>query len=378
MKRLRLTSRFRAFVAPALVLIPTVMSRPAHAEGSPSGLSRERASAFARLALKGLSQEYPNKPEHVMGAPTDVKGPKALHPAFFGCYDWHSSVHGHWMLVRLIRRFPDLPEAKESRAVLGEHLTAENLKAEADYFARKESKSFERTYGWAWLLKLAEELYGWDDPDAKSWAKNIRPLADAIVARALDFYPKQTYPIRTGVHPNTAFGLAFAHDYARAVGDSHLKALLEERARAYFAADVDVPAGWEPGGADFFSPSLIEADLMRRVLPAAEFRAWFGRFLPGAARGEPKALLAPATVTDRTDPQLVHLDGLNLSRAWCMNSIAAALPVDDPARTVLVTSAARHAESGLEHVASGDYAGEHWLASFAVYLLSSPPVPANQ
>ncbi|MGP0065959.1 MAG: DUF2891 domain-containing protein [Isosphaeraceae bacterium] len=353
------------------------MPRPSHAAGPTPVLTLERASAFARLALKGLSKEYPNKPEHVMGGPDDVKGPKALHPAFFGCYDWHSSVHGHWMLVRLIRLFPDLTEAKEIRAVLAEHLTAANLKAEADYFARKESKSFERTYGWAWLLKLAEELSAWDDPDAKTWSKNIRPLSDAIVARHLEFFPKQTYPIRTGVHPNTAFGLSFAHDYARSVGDSGLKALVEERARAYFGADVDVPAGWEPGGADFFSPSLIEADLMRRVLPPAEFRAWFGRFLPAAPRGEPKSLFDPATVTDRTDPQLVHLDGLNLSRAWCMNHIAAALPDADPARAALLASAARHADSGLEHVASGDYAGEHWLASFAVYLLSSPPTPSN-
>jgi len=321
-----------------------------------------------------LGKEYPNKPEHVLGGPADVKVPKALHPAFYGSYDWHSSVHGHWMLARLLRRFPDLPEAGEIRAMMGAHLTAENLTAEAGYFARPESKPFERPYGWAWLLKLAEELNGWNDPDAKAWAKNLQPLADVVVARYLEFFPKQTYPIRTGVHPNTAFGLSFAHDYARAVGDTRLIGLVEERARAYFGADADVPAGWEPGGADFFSPSLTEADLMRRVLAPAAFRAWFGRFLPGAAQGEPKALFTPATVTDRTDPQLVHLDGLNLSRAWGMRSVAAALPVDDPARAVLVASAARHAESALEHVASGDYAGEHWLASFAVHLLSTQPL----
>ena len=194
------------------------------------------------------------------------------------------------------------------------------------------------------------------------------------MSRYLDFFPKQTYAIRTGVHPNTAFGLAFAHDYARSIGDTRLIGLIEERARTYFGADADVPAGWEPGGADFFSPSLTEADLMRRVLSPAEFREWFGRFLPGTSKGEPKALFNPATVTDRTDPQLVHLDGLNLSRAWCMRSIANALPAGDPAREVLTASAARHAEAGLQHVASGDYAGEHWLASFAVYLLSTPPV----
>jgi hypothetical protein len=318
-----------------------------------------------------VSKEYPNKPEHVLAGPEDAKGPKALHPAFYGCYDWHSSVHGHWMLARLLRLFPELPEAKDIRGVLEAHLTPEALKVEAEYFDRKESRSFERPYGWAWLLKLAEELNGWDDPDVKRWGANLKPLADAIAARYLDFFPKQTYPIRTGVHPNTAFGLAFAHDYARAMGDSKLKVLVEERARAYFGHDANVPAGWEPGGADFFSPSLMEADLMRRVLPAEEFRHWFAGFLPGASKGEPKALFEPATVTDRLDPQLVHLDGLNLSRAWGMKRIASTFPPDDPTRSALESSAARHAEAGLAHVASGDYAGEHWLASFAVYMLSS-------
>ncbi len=374
MKPMRTTPCFRVFTTSVSSLVFVIMSQPAQAQDPSPTLTRERASAFARLALKGLSKEYPNKPEHVVGGPSDVKAPKALHPAFFGCFDWHSSVHGHWMLVRLLRLFPDLPEAKDIRSALREHLTAENLKAEADYFARPESKSFERTYGWAWLLKLAEELQGWDDPDAKSWASNIKPLADVVVARYRDFLPKQTYPIRTGVHPNTAFGLSFAYDYARAVGDTRLGGLIEERARAYFGPDVDVPAGWEPGGADFFSPSLTEADLMRRVLLPAEFRTWFSRFLPGAVRSEPKALFTPATVTDRADPQLVHLDGLNLSRAWAMRSIAAALPAGDPARAALASSAARHTESALAHVASGNYEGEHWLASFAVYLLSpSPP-----
>jgi len=336
-------------------------------------MTREQASAFAKLALKGIRKEYPNKPDHVMSGAADVKSPKALHPAFYGCYDWHSCVHGHWMLARLLRRFPDLPEAKEIRAVFAESLTAKNLQAEADYFKGAEHKSFERPYGWAWLLKLAEELHGWDDPEANAWAQHLKPLADALVARFLEFFPKQTYPIRTGVHQSTAFGLSFAHDYARAVGEERLRVLVEERARAYYSADTDAPAKWEPGGADFFSPSLVEADLMRRVLPREEFRAWFNRFLPGASRGEPKSLFTPAVVTDRTDPQLVHLDGLNLSRAWGMKNIAAALPPGDPARKELASSAARHASAALEHVASGDYAGEHWLASFAVYLLTSPP-----
>ena len=356
-------------VLPILVL---AMPRPTLAadSASTSTLSPTQASAFARLALKGVDKEYPNKPEHVMAGPEDAKGPKALHPAFYGCYDWHSSVHGHWMLARLLRVFPDLPEAKEIRGVLDAHLAADALKAEASYFDRKDSRSFERPYGWAWLLKLAEELNGWDDPDGKRWAANLKPLADVIAARYVEFFPKQTYPIRTGVHPNTAFGLAFAHDYARSTGDSKLKALVEERARFYFGRDADVPASWEPGGADFFSPSLMEADLMRRVLPAEEFKTWFAGFLPGASKGEPRALFEPATVTDRLDPQLVHLDGLNLSRAWGMKRIAAALPPGDRGRSTLESSSTRHAEAGLAHVASGDYAGEHWLASFAVYLLS--------
>lgn len=337
-------------------------------------LTPERASAFARLALKGASKEYPNKPEHTLDGPDDAKTPKALHPAFYGCYDWHSAVHGHWLLVKLLKRFPELPEAKQARGVLSAHITADNIAVEIAYFARPSARSFERPYGWAWLLKLAEELHGWDDPDARGWSRNLRPLADAIAARYREYFPKQTYPIRTGVHPNTAFGLSFAHDYALTAGDKPLRELVAERAEFYFGKDADVPAAWEPSGADFFSPALLEADLMRRVLPAAEFRAWFGTFLPGAVKGEPVALFQPATVTDRTDPQLVHLDGLNLSRAWCMRTIAAALPAGDPARTALAASARRHAEAGLAHVASGDYAGEHWLASFAVYMLATPAV----
>ena len=218
---------------------------------------------------------------------------------------------------------------------------------------------------------MAEELETWDDADARQWARNLKPLTDMLVIRYLDFLPKQTYPIRTGVHPNTAFGLAFAHDYACVTGHSELRQLIEERGRTYFGRDIAYPAAWEPGGEDFFSASLMEADLMRRILPPREFQAWFHTFLPGIASGEPAALLTPATVTDRSDPKIVHLDGLNLSRAWCMYRVAAALPEDDPAQPVLSESADRHAEAGLRHVASGDYAGEHWLATFAVFMLAS-------
>lgn len=328
-----------------------------------------QASAFAKLALKGIAKEYPNKPADVLNSADDVRSPRAVHPAFYGCFDWHSSVHGHWMLVRLLRLFPDLPEAKQIRAALGANLTEKNLEVEAAYFARPNTQSYERPYGWAWLLKLAEELNAWDDAEGKQWAKNLKPLADAIAGRYVAYFPKQTYPIRSGVHSSTAFGLAFAHDYAKATNNVALRNLIEERAKTYYGKDVNLPASWEPDGADFFSPSLMEADLMRRVLPPAEFAAWLKRALPEL----PKSLAEPAKVTDRTDPQIVHLDGLNLSRAWCLRSIAAALPKDDPLRATLTTTAQKHLDAALPHVASGDYAGEHWLASFAVFALTASP-----
>ena len=339
------------------------------AQGGQS-LTEQEASHFAALALKCVTREFPNKPEHVINNNSEVQSPKALHPAFYGCYDWHSSVHGHWMLVRLLKTFPNLPESSQIRAALNANLTAENIQAEVAYIKQANRQSFERTYGWAWALKLAEELQTWNDSDGTRWFANFKPLAEVIVAAYRNFLPKQTYPIRTGVHPNTAFGLAFALDYAKAIHDRDFEALLNERSRTYFSKDTNYPGAWEPGGEDFFSPALTEADLMRRVMQPAEFATWFHRFLPGVAKGDPAALLEPAVVTDRSDPKLVHLDGLNLSRAWCMRSIARALPANDPARKVLSESAKKHAAAALAHVASGDYAGEHWLASFAVFLLS--------
>ncbi len=330
----------------------------------------ESASHFAELALKCVKREYPNKLEHVMNDESDVKNPASLHPAFYGCFDWHSSVHGHWMLIRLLKLFPDLPESEEIRSALDNNLAAANIEAEVSYLHQPGQKSFERTYGWAWLLKLAEELADWEDEQGKQWSKGLQPLAEAVIQRYLDFLPKQTYPIRRGVHPNTAFGIAFALDYARAIKSTELEDLLIERSRTYFAGDSDCPAAWEPDGDDFFSRCLVEADLMRRVLAPAEFILWFHRFLPDLEDGEPRSLLEPAQVSDRSDPKIVHLDGLNLSRAWCMNGIAGALPEDDPVRTVLTESAVRHVRATLPHIASGSYEGEHWLASFAVYMLS--------
>lgn len=334
-------------------------------------LNQSQASRFAQLALKCVSKEYPNKPEHVLNNARDVEGPKRLHPAFYGCYDWHSSFHGHWMLARLLRTFPAIPEAPEIRSALGASLSRENILEEVAYLKQPNRQSFERTYGWAWLLKLAEELHLWVDVDAKVWSGNLQPLVDALVIRYITFLPKQTYPIRTGVHPNTAFGLAFALDYARSAGNKALEAMIVERSLTYFRNDANYPAAWEPGGEDFFSPALMEADLMRRVLKPADFRRWFHRFLPGLTSGGLGKLLRPAVVTDRSDPKIVHLDGLNLSRGWCMRSIATALPRNDPARRILTDSAGLHGRGALDHVASGDYAGEHWLASFAVYMLST-------
>jgi hypothetical protein len=337
---------------------------------TPPALTEAQANQFAKLALKGIRQEYPNKPADVLNGDIEVQPPRHVHPAFFGCYDWHSAVHGHWMLVRLVKLYPQLSLAKEIRAALALNLTRTNLDAEVEFFQRPGAKSYERPYGWSWLLKLAEELHTWDDPQGREWAANLKPLAELIAKRYVEYFPKQTYPIRSGVHSSTAFGLTFAYDYARTVGNSKLQQLIEERARFYFGKDVDLPAKWEPDGADFFSPSLMEADLMRRVLSAEEYRTWLKAALPGLAEGKPENLLKPATVTDRTDPQIVHLDGLNLSRAWCMRSIASAFPAEDPLHRSLMAAAQRHADAALPHITSGDYAGEHWLASFATYLLA--------
>jgi len=366
-----------SYIITCLITLFLLISLPVYGAQSPRQgedplqLDRETASRFARLALECIWKEFPNKPGHVMRNAADVQPPRRLHPAFYGCFDWHSAVHGHWMLVRLLRRFPGLPESGRIRAALEGHLTEAALRAEAAYFREEGRKSFERTYGWAWLLQLTAELHDWDDADGRRWRERIRPLETTIVDRYLDFLPRQTYPIRTGVHPNTAFGLALALDYARKAGHPQLEALLLERARTYFLADRDCPGSWEPGGEDFFSPCLMEADLMRRVLAPGEFVPWFSAFLPRLAEGEPAGLLSPATVTDRSDGKLVHLDGLNLSRAWCMRHLADALPANHPGRPVLLKSARLHAKSALAHVTSGDYAGEHWLASFAVYLLTA-------
>ncbi len=333
-------------------------------------INTEMASQFAGMAMRCIEKEFPNKLDHVMNNEKDVLPPKTLHPAFYGCFDWHSSVHGHWMLIRLLKTFPGLPETAEIRATLNRNLTAANVLIEVQYLRQSDRESFERTYGWAWFLKLVEELYLWNDPDGKVWLKNLAPLEEAMAKRYMVFLPKQTYAIRTGVHPNTAFGLAFALDYARAAKNKQLEDLVLQRSLFYFSRDTGCPAGWEPGGEDFFSPCLMEADLMQRVLKPEEFVRWFHAFLPGINEGKIRSFMEPAVVTDRSDGKLVHLDGLNLSRAWCMKRIAAALPEKDRAREVLLETARLHTEDALKNIYSGQYAGEHWLASFATYLLT--------
>jgi len=328
------------------------------------------ASQFARLALANVAREYPNKLDHVMAGPEDVAAPHALHPAFFGSFDWHSCVHAHWLLARVLKTHPDLPEAGAIRAALDTTLTPANLEAEAHYLRRPEARAFERSYGWAWLLKLAQELSCWSDADAHRWSRELMPLAYAFAERYVDWLTEATYPIRHGVHTNTAFALAFALDYAGGCDAQVLRGVAEAKARAWYFDDVDAPAAWEPSGADFFSPTLIEADLMRRVLDAVAFADWLARFLPGIAKREPATLFTPALVSNRSDPYIVHLDGLNLSRAWCWGAIAAALPAGDARVDIAAAAADVHQEAGLRGVASGEYVGDHWLATFALLALS--------
>ncbi len=353
----------------ALLLLAVLLSPVARA-ASPS---REEAARFAALALKCATAEFPNKQDHIADDADDLARPRDAHPAFYGCFDWHSSVHGHWLMVRALKLYPDLPDAAKLRAVLDVQLSTTAVAGELAYLSRPSRKAFERTYGWAWLLKLDEELRLWDDPDARRWEAALRPLSAEFARRYESFLPKLTYPLRVGTHPNTAFALAFGLDYARAAGDKELEALLLERAKTYFAADKDYPAAWEPGGEDFFSPALIEADLMRRVYAPKEFAKWLDAFLPALGRGGPKSLTTPAVVTDRSDPRIVHLDGLNLSRAWCLRGIAAGLPAGDARVPELEALARRHLDATLPHVASGAYEGEHWLATFALFALAQRP-----
>ena len=333
---------------------------------SVSRLTPDLASKFARTALGHVTREYPNILQHVLEGPADARTPRELHPIFYGSYDWHSCVHGYWLLAAILRLEPGIPEAQAIRRLFDAALTPAAVAGEAAYMTRPASRGFERPYGWAWLLKLQSELLACEEG---AWAITLQPLADLVVQRFRDILPKAHYPVRTGVHSSTAFALSLSQDYAAATGNTALTALFREKARAWYFADRDAPA-WEPSGDDFLSPTLMEAECLRRLLPAAEFAPWLEAFLPHAAHGQPSTLFLPATVTDRSDGKIAHLDGLNLSRAWCWRGIAATRGPGDPVAAVAETAAEAHLAASLPHV-TGDYMGEHWLASFALLALQA-------
>jgi hypothetical protein len=324
-------------------------------------LTPEIAQAFAEIALGHVRREYPHKLDHVMDGPEDARTPRDLHPIFYGSFDWHSCVHGYWLLLRLRRLLPGIEAKAKIDALANEMLTPEKVAVELAYLQRPSARGFERPYGWAWLLALHLEAAKADRID---WADALAPLARAFAARFHDFLPKLTYPIRVGTHFNTAFALTLALEWAEA-HDAPLVALIRERSRHYFGGDRACP-GWEPGGDEFLSSALSEALLMKRVLDADSFRWWFASFLPNIGAGEPRTLLTPAHVSDRSDGKIAHLDGFNLSRAWCWRGIADVL--EAPLAVIALKTAGEHLAASLPHVA-GDYMGEHWLATFALLAL---------
>jgi hypothetical protein len=330
-------------------------------------LSAETAERFAAIALGHVEREYPGKLDHVLEGPGDAKGPRALHPIFHGSFDWHSCVHGYWLLVRLLTLFPHAGLAGPVRELLQRRLTLDAAAGELAYVQRPSSSVFERPYGWAWLLMLQAELVRSDDSAARVGAQALKPLAEELASRLVGYLGKLTHPVRAGTHANSAFALSLAADYAEACADAALREALRTRARDWFAADADCQA-WEPSGEDFLSPALMEAECMRRMLSGEAFADWFARFLPQLERGQPKSLLTPAEVSDRADGKIAHLDGLNLSRAWCLRRLARA--VRDERRQVLLDAADRHLRASLPAV-EGDYMGEHWLASFALLALEA-------
>jgi len=326
------------------------------------------ASRFVATALGHVTREYPNHIMHVLTGPQDARTPRDMHPIFFGSFDWHSCVHGWWTLFTLYRLHPHMAEAPSIRALADALFTPDNVAGEVAYLIRPETRGFERPYGWAWLLMLAAELERHDTDEGRHWAETLRPLAQVFVERFKAFLPLADYPVRTGTHYNTAFALRLTLDYAD-VHDADLAALCRTAALRWHAEDRDCQA-WEPSQDELLSPALMEEALVRRVLSSETFRAWFDAFLPALADGRPATLLTPARVSDRTDGKIAHLDGLNLSRGWCWREVVAGLPADDPRRTIGEKAAAIHLDAALPHV-TGDYMGEHWLASFALLALLS-------
>ena len=326
-----------------------------------SDFDQAQAARFARMALDCVHKEYPNKIAHSLNSDADVKPPRELTPAFYGCYDWHSSVHGHWLLVRLARLFPEAQFAADARRAIAQSLTPANIAQEVKYISAEGRNTFERPYGLAWLLQLDAELEEWNDPDARKWSATLRPLAQAVTARIAAWLPKLDHPIRAGEHNNTAFAMGLMLDYARITANAEFARLVELRARDYYLKDRNCPLAYEPSGEDFLSPCLAEADAMRRILPQDEFARWFGEFLP-------RVDLQPTRVTDVTDGKLYHQAGLNLSRAWMLEGILAKLP--NARRRPLAELATQLRQAGLDSIRSEHYEGGHWLASFAVYLVS--------
>ena len=380
-------------------IVAVAIARPAHAapavplagatpapRAAPSAMSGElpaaagsldagAAARFAALALKCLHQEYPNHISHTLNGDSDVRPPRELTPAFYGCFDWHSDVHGHWLLVRLIRLFPDAPFASEARAAIARSLTPQNIASEIAYLRASGRASFERPYGLAWLLRLAAELRRADDAEARSWSATLAPLESEVAGRLESYLPKLYYPIRIGEHDQSAFSLGLIWDWAAVSGDAQMRAALSDAAQRFYKRDRNCPLAYEPSGEDFLSPCLAEADFMRRVLAPDAFARWLSAFLPqiprdhGAA-ADLTAWLPPGVVTDRADPKLAHIDGLNLSRAWMLEGIAHGLPAHDARVAALLATAAKHAAEALPAVTGEHYAGGHWLGTFAVYLTS--------
>lgn len=355
-----------AFAAPAAAAAPAA-----------GALSADAAARFAALALKCLHQEYPNHISHTLNSAADARAPHELTPAFYGCLDWHSDVHGHWLLVRLIRLFPDGPFATEARTELSRSFTPENIAGEVAYLRGSGRASFERPYGLAWLLQLAAELHGWDDGYARLWSAGLAPLETEAVARLESWLPKLHYPIRIGEHDQTAFSFGLIWDWAVLTGDAHMRALLSDAAQRFYLHDRDCPLAYEPSGEDFLSPCLAEADFMRRVLAPPDFARWLSGFLPqiphsrsGKLSAASARWLTPGVVTDRADPKLAHIDGLNLSRAWMLEGIAHGLPPQDRRIAALLATAAEHANAALPAVTGEHYEGGHWLGTYAVYLTS--------
>jgi hypothetical protein len=366
-----MTRPTRYFIAVLLVCLFLFKAGSAQKEfyiksGNKFQLTNQGASFLASLPLKCLEKEFPYKTGITFSDSTLVTEPKNYHPAFFGCYDWHSSVHGHWMLVKLLKDFPSIPEAEHIRQILSAHLTAENIEKELQIF-RSDNLNFERTYGWAWFLYLQKELLSWNDPWAQGLSRNLKPLADYFSAAWKKFLTNLVYPIRVGEHTNLAFGLSLSWDYAVSANDTVLTRSIKEAALRFYGKDRSCPVSWEPGGSDFLSPCLEEAELMSRIMNGDAFTKWLKAFMPQLFTA-PSTLFKLALVKDRTDGKLVHLDGLNFSRSWCLYEIAKHLPESNakPIRTV----AFQHLSAALPNIASGRYAGEHWLASFAVFSLS--------